>query len=285
VSAIRLGLIGDNIATSRAPQLHRVAGRLCGIKVTYDLLIPKSMGFEYDSVFDRVRREGYRGVNITYPYKEAIVRSLEKQDKSVGLTGACNTVLFEQSGPAGANTDFTGFLSAYRNTFETIEPGVVAVAGCGGVGRAISFALAQLGSRTLHLFDANRTKSELLAITLSRNAPSVRVIVAESINQACESADGLANCTPLGMVGYGGSAFPVELIAKKNWAFDAVYTPVETSFLRNARAAGLVIMSGYELFVSQGVDAFRIFTGYNIDETALRRALQGIAAQPLKSRM
>jgi quinate/shikimate dehydrogenase (NAD+) len=273
VSAIRLGLIGDNIATSRAPELHRVAGRLCGIEVTYDLLIPKNLGFGFESVFDRARREGYRGLNITYPYKEAVIRRLEMQDKSIRLIGACNTVLFEPSGPAGANTDFTGFLVAYRNTFETTEPGIVALAGCGGVGRAVSFALVQLGARGLHLFDANCFRSESLAEALSANAPFLEISVAKSIYQACEGADGLVNCTPLGMAGFGGSAFPAELFAKRIWAFDAVYTPVETPFLQNARAAGLLFMSGYELFLSQGVDAFRSFTGQNVDESELRRAL------------
>lgn len=271
---IRLGLIGDNIAASRAPELHRTAGRLSGIQLTYDLLVPKNFGLGFDLMFDRARAEGYRGINITYPYKEVVVRRLEMQDKSVRLTGACNTVLFGPSGPAGTNTDFTGFLAAYQNTFGSAEPGVVALAGCGGVGRAISFSLLQLGAKALRLFDANREKAESLANVLSANSPSLPVSVAELICQACEDADGLVNCTPIGMVGYSGSAFPTELISGHHWAFDSVYTPVETPFLRNAHAAGLSVMSGFELFFNQGVDAFRIFTGHNADYRRLREALQ-----------
>jgi len=274
VSGIRLGLIGSNIALSSAPDLHRTAGRLCGIDVTYDLLVPKSLGLEFDAVFDRARGEGYRGLNITYPYKEMVVRRLTEGDNSVRLIGSCNTVLFDASGPGGANTDFTGFLLAYRNTFGKAEPGIVTLAGCGGVGRAIGFALAQLGAKALRLFDANREKADSLAASFSAKSPSLSVDVADSIYQACESADGLVNCTPLGMVGRSGSAFPVEIIAGHNWAFDAVYTPIETSFLRSARAAGLSIMSGYELFIGQGVDAFRLFTGLDIDSRAIRNALQ-----------
>jgi shikimate dehydrogenase len=274
VSGIRLGLIGDNIAASRAPELHQVAGRLCEMEITYDLLIPRNLGLNFDLVFDRARDEGYRGLNITYPYKEVVVRRLETQDRSVRLTGACNTVLFESSGPAGANTDFTGFLSAYRSSFGTTEPGAVAIAGCGGVGRAISFALAQLGASALRLLDTDRTRSESLAQALSAGAPSLKVSVAASANQACEGADGLVNCTPLGMIGYGGNVFPPDQIAGRGWAFDAVYTPVETPFLRSARAAGLAVMSGYELFFNQGVDAFRIFTGRSVEYSGLREALQ-----------
>jgi quinate/shikimate dehydrogenase (NAD+) len=277
VPGIRLGLIGDNIAASRAPELHRVAGRLCGIEVTYDLLTPKKLGLEFDLVFNRTRDEGYRGLNITYPYKEAVVRRLEMYDRSVRLTGACNTVLFEPSGPAGANTDFTGFMSAYRNTFGMAEPGEVALAGCGGAGRAVSFGLVQLGVKALRLFDTHRERALSLADALSGN-PSLQVSAAESINQACEGADGLVNCTPLGMVGFGGSAFPTQILVGRNWAFDAVYTPIETLFLQNARAAGLSIMSGYELFFCQGVDAFNVFTGQDVNYSALR-AMQSLTSE------
>jgi quinate/shikimate dehydrogenase (NAD+) len=274
LSGIRLGLIGDNIADSRAPDLHRIAGRLCGIELTYDLLVPKHLGLGFDSVFDRVRDEGYRGLNITYPYKETVVRRVKVENHSVRLMEACNTVIFTHPQPLGANTDFTGFMSGFRNTFKTMLPGVVALAGCGGVGKAVSFALARLGANALHLFDTDRSRSERLADMLIANAPSLSVRVAQSIYQACETADGLANCTPAGMVGQGGSAFPTEAIPGRDWAFDAVYTPLLTPFLREARAAGLSAMSGYELFFYQGVDAFRIFTGCDVDRTALRQALE-----------
>lgn len=271
---IRLGLIGDNIAASRAPELHRVAGRLCGLEVSYDLLVPRDLELTFDSVFDRARDEGYRGLNITYPYKEAVVRRLKMQDESVRLPGACNTVLFEGSGPVGFNTDYTGFQSAFRSTFGGRDPGVVALAGSGGVGRAICFALIQLGARTLNLFDTDPGRSHALAEALSAHAPHLEISAVESIDRACEGADGLINCTPVGMVGYGGSVFPAELISGRRWVFDAVYTPVDTPFLQSAVAAGVPVMSGYELFFHQGVDAFRIFTGRQVDHGSLREALR-----------
>jgi shikimate dehydrogenase len=271
---IRLGLIGDNIAASRAPELHRIAGRLCGLEVSYDLLIPKHLELTFDLVFDWARDQGYRGLNITYPYKEAVVRRLEKQDESVRLPGACNTVLFDPSGPAGFNTDYTGFQAAFRKTFKGCDPGAVALAGCGGAGRAISFALVQLGAPALHLFDTDSRRADALGKALSAGAPHINISIAESIYQACEGADGLINCTPLGMVGYGGSAFPTELTPGRRWVFDAVYTPMQTPLLQTAGAAGVSTMSGYELFFNQGVDAFHIFTGQKVDYRALREALR-----------
>ena len=270
---IRIGLIGDKIAASRAPNLHQIAARLCGVELSYERLVPKDLGMTFEQVFKHARKTGYRGLNITLPYKELVVRKLNTQDASVRLTGACNTVLFESSGTVGLNTDYSGFRAAFRNAFPNSDPGVVALAGCGGVGRAIAFALTQLGAKALHLFDSDRAKSLALSAAVSASGASLQVRVTETIDRACDGADGLVNCTPQGMIGYGGTVFSAELIAGRRWAFDAVYTPVETPFLKSALAAGLSVMTGYELFFHQGIDAFRAFTGRDVDYNRLRAAL------------
>ncbi len=272
--AIRLGLIGDNIAESKAPDLHRAAGRLCGLDLTYELLVPRDLSLEFDAVFDRARDQGFRGLNITYPYKEKVVRRLRIDDPAVRSIAACNTVLFGSPQPAGANTDYTGFIAAFRNYYGTLPPGVIAMAGSGGVGKAIGFALVRLGAKALRLFDPDRVKAENLARAIIADYPDYDVQVSASIEQASDGADGLVNATPLGMVGYGGSAFPETLFNGPRWAFDAVYTPIDTPFVLAARQAGLSIMSGYELYFYQGVEAFEIFTGREIDPIALRSAIE-----------
>jgi shikimate dehydrogenase len=274
VSVIRLGLIGDNIAASRAPELHQIAARMCGLDLTYDLLVPRDLKLDFDATFDRARDQGYRGINITYPYKERVVRRLNIDEPSIRSIGACNTVLFGRHPPAGANTDYTGFLAAFRNSFGQESPGVVAMAGSGGVGRAIGFALAGLRAKALRIYDMVRLKAENLATAIIAVYPGFNVQVAPSIEYASHGADGLVNCTPLGMVGYGGSAFPTPVVRGQRWAFDAVYTPVDTPFLMDAQRAGVAIMSGYELYFYQGVDAFRIFTGHEVDILKLRRAIE-----------
>ena len=64
----RLGLIGDNIAASQAPRFHRLAGRQNGVEVTYDRLVPKDMGMDFDALFGWAADEGFHGLNITYPF-------------------------------------------------------------------------------------------------------------------------------------------------------------------------------------------------------------------------
>jgi shikimate dehydrogenase len=231
------------------------------------------MGMSFDDVFEQCRRSGYRGINVTYPYKEEVVSLLSVDDPRVAAIGACNTVLFEETGPFGFNTDYSGFASAYRATFPGRQPGIVAMAGAGGVGKAIGFALADLGASALRLFDRDRSKAETLMHALTHAVSNVEISIAETIEQAATGADGLVNCTPLGMIGQPGTALPKRLLGSQRWAFDAVYTPVETEFLADVRICGLEIMSGYELFFYQGLDAFRLFTGCSIDRPELRKML------------
>jgi len=270
---IRLGLIGDNIGRSQSPLLHRLAGRLAGLDVSYERLIPADMVLDFDAVFDQCRDGGFRGINITYPYKERVIGRLEIGEAGVRALGACNTVVFGTGKPAGHNTDYSGFRSAYLETFGDGSPGVVAMAGAGGVGKAIGFALAELKATELRLFDRDLARAEALRSSLLDAGLDINVRIAGSIGEAAEGADGLVNCTPLGMAGHPGTAIPRGAMGRQGWAFDSVYTPVDTEFLRDASRAGLKTMSGYELFFHQGVDAFRIFTGQDVDQATLRAAL------------
>ena len=76
------------------------------------------------------------------------------------------------------------------------------------------------------------------------------------------------------MVGIGGKPLEIEAMQGASWAFDAVYTPVDTQFLKDAARAGLTVISGNELFFGQGVHAWSIFTGVELDHGALRAAIQ-----------
>jgi shikimate dehydrogenase len=272
LAKIRLGLIGDNIAASRAPDLHHAAARLCGIEVSYERLVPRDLGLSFDAVVDRAKSDGLRGLNITYPYKERILPRVRIDDAAVQAIGACNTVLFGAP-TLGMNTDYTGFIAAYRERFGQGSPGVVAIAGCGGAGKAVGFALASLGATSIRLFDADHTKARGLATSLQGFRSKVDVIAAASLPEACEGATGLINCTPLGMVGYGGNAFADISLKDRAWIFDAVYTPLNTPFLKEGEAAGVEMLSGYELFLYQGIHAFKLFTGNDVDAGELRRAL------------
>jgi shikimate dehydrogenase len=163
---VRLGLIGDNISHSRAPLLHRLAGELCGVDLRYDRLIPKDIGKDFDAIFDDCARDGYRGVNVTYPYKERAAEKVSINDPLVRSIGAVNTVVFTAAGPKGFNTDYSGFIAGYRGVKGEAAPGPVCMIGAGGVGKAVAFGLIVLGLDELRVVERDLEKAEALAMSL-----------------------------------------------------------------------------------------------------------------------
>jgi shikimate dehydrogenase len=274
---MRLGLIGDNIKSSRSPPLHRLAGESCGLNVSYDLLIPKEMSMEFDQILTHCATMGFRGVNVTYPYKERAVTRAEVDDPLIRRIGSLNTIAFDSGRMHGYNTDYTGFISAFLQRFTDMPPGVVTIIGAGGVGKAVAFGLVVLGASEIRIVDRNAYKAAALVSSLNEAVGRMLASHHLEIHTAVERADGVLNCTPIGMIGYPGTPVPRHLLAGRSWAFDAVYTPVETLFKSDAEANCLQVLSGYELFFNQGVQAFRIFTGTEPGNLARLRDLLTLA--------
>ncbi len=272
---LKLGLIGDNIARSRSPMLHELAGIQNGLTVQYDRLIPKDMGEDFDTVFERCASRGYRGINVTCPYKERAAKKVIIEDPLVRAIGAVNTVLFEAGAPKAQNTDYTGFIAVYRKVRNAQQPGITCLIGTGGVGRALAFGLVSLGASEIRLVDSDEPKAQALAAELRTTLDAPKVDVFMDASEAATGATGLLNGTPVGMVGYGGTPLPRDAMSGAEWAFDAVYTPVDTRFLQDAAAEGLKVISGNELFFYQGLHAWALFSGLPLDEARLRAELLG----------
>jgi shikimate dehydrogenase len=244
------------------------------LDVTYDLLIPPEMGMDFDTVLDDCAAKGYRGVNVTYPYKEQAFARVEVTDPLVRRVGSVNTVVFDPGGMRGFNTDYTGFISAFRQHFGEMPPGTTTLVGAGGVGKAVAFGLLVLGAPEIRIVDRDITKAEALAVSLTlASSGSLRVSAQAEIGTAIAGSVGIANCTPVGMAGYPGTPVARPLLGGRTWAFDAVYTPVRTQFISDAEAGGLRVLNGYELFIHQGVQAFQIFTGRAPDDQDVLRHL------------
>ncbi|MGL4312012.1 MAG: shikimate dehydrogenase family protein [Paracoccaceae bacterium] len=275
----RLGLIGGNIAASRSPVLHMVCALSVGGNASYDLIIPEERGLGLAGLLDQCAKHGFDGVNVTYPYKEQVAKLVPAGNPVVTAMGSSNTIRFTPEGPRAFNTDYSGFVAAFRERFGA-SPGRVLVIGAGGVGRAVTFGLAELGSTGIVLHDSDPAKVASLARAIAKQYPGLPVQTAEPGQLADLSGlDGAVNCTPLGMVGRPGSPLPDGVRGAVSWAFDAVYTPDRTEFRRQVEASGATFLSGYELYFHQGVQAFQIFTGEQPDDGWVRDILNRGLAQ------
>lgn len=257
---MRLGLIGKGIMNSSSPDLHTRLGELTGVPASYDLFDANERPI--DSLAHQVRQvmaEGYRGVNVTYPFKEEAVRLATHASEGARLVGAANTLVFADGEIRAENTDFSGFISGYRATLGDRAPGRVLLIGTGGVGKAVAFGLGKLGADEIILLDLDEAKSRQLARELQGAGFSASTIGLEALEETVARCSGLVNCTPIGHEKSPGCPLPKELIEARHWIFDAVYVPAVTEFIAAAMAVGAQVMSGVSLFVFQGVDAFKCF--------------------------
>ena len=253
------GLIGFPIAHSASPAMHEQAGDALGVHCRYRLIEVAGAGREQlRALLDDVRRLGFAGVNVTFPYKEAVLDLLDELSPTASAIGAVNAVVIRDGRLVGHNTDTTGFARAAANLVTDSGQGIVAVIGAGGVGKAIAFALAGLGVAEIRIFDADRTKADGLAARLRAYG---RVVVADSVEDALRGAAGLVNATPVGMLPSRDTPVPDAFLHDGLWVADAVYSPLWTPLLTAAKAKGARTMTGRDLAIYQAADAFELFTG------------------------
>jgi len=272
-----LGLIGSPIMSSAAPAMHEAAADALGLSAHYRLIdTPGADQSKLKAMLEGVRLLGFSGVNVTFPYKEAVVPLLDALSPTAAAIGTVNTVVARDGKLTGHNTDSTGFAAAFEAVLGSPGERPIALIGAGGVGRAIAFALAELGARALHIFDSDSARPDVLA---SRLGTRIAVRVCRNVAQALDGAGGVVNGTPIGMLPNRDSPMPPELLHAGLFVADAVYTPLWTPLLQAARAKGCRVMTGRELCIYQAADAFRLFTGFEGSVERIGTAFDAVIAK------
>jgi shikimate dehydrogenase len=253
------GLLGAPIARSASPAMHERAAAALGLRCHYQLIEVAGAGRdELKMLLEGVRRLGFAGINVTFPYKEAVIDLLDDLAPGAALIGAVNTVVVRDNRLTGHNTDTTGFARAIALRVAAASHGAVALVGAGGVGKAIAFALAGLGVKELRIFDSEHAKAMQLAAKLEG---LTKASAAPSVEDALRGVVGVVNASPVGMLPSLGTPVPDNLLHAGLWVADAVYSPLWTPLLTAARAKGCAVMTGRELAIYQAADAFELFTG------------------------
>ncbi|WP_035980711.1 shikimate dehydrogenase [Bradyrhizobium sp. STM 3843] len=271
------GLIGAPIKHSASPAMHEEAASALGLRCHYQLIEVAGADRErLRGLLDGVRQMGFAGVNVTFPYKEAVVELLDELAPEAKAIGAVNTVVVREGRLVGHNTDTTGFARAVAPLVTASGRGPVALVGAGGVGKAIAFALASHGVSELRIMDSDLVKANALAALLCDH-PGVSV--ADNVDAALRGAVGLVNGTPVGMLPNRDSPVPETLLHAGLWVADAVYSPLWTPLLSAAKTKGAQVMSGRDLAIYQAADAFQLFTGMAPSADAMARAFDGVMAR------
>jgi shikimate dehydrogenase len=217
----------------------------------------------------------FSGVNVTYPYKVAVVPLLDELDPSAAKIGAVNTIAIRGGRLIGFNTDCSGFRRGISREIGDVAGQTIALVGAGGVGKAIGVALADSGAAMLNIFDRDAARAHELAEALK---PYCDARALNSVEETVEGARGLINATAVGMLPNRDTPAPFGLLRAELWVADAVYQPLWTPLLLAARAAGAKVMTGRELAIDQAMDAFEIFTGRAPSREAMADAFDCVIA-------
>ncbi len=242
------GVAGDPIEHSLSPVIMNTAMRRENVNGVYLPLHAKTL----KDLIRCVREIPLHGLSITMPYKQAILPYLDNTDAHTTKIGACNTVVRGQDGKLyGFNTDAAGVVRPLEQRL-SIESAKVLVLGAGGAARAAVFGLKERGAE---IWILNRTS--LKAQKLARQAKA-RTIKRADLRKI--AFDVIINATPLGMRNTRDCPLKDEEIQARV-VFDMVYDPVETHLLQVARARGIAVIPGVEMFVQQAARQFEIWTG------------------------
>lgn len=267
---LRMGLVGRGIQLSRTPAMHEAEAAAQGLRCRYDIL-DTDAGTEGDlpDIIDHAEAEGFAGLNVTFPYKQAVIPYLDKLSDAATRVGAVNTIVFRDGARFGHNTDFWGFSESIRRGLPDAAMGCVLLLGAGGAGSALAHALSELGVGRLLIADMRAEAAEELARAVGRGAePAIDIAGAARI------ADGIVNATPVGMAKQPGTPIDTNLLEKRHWVADIIYFPLETALLKAAQELGCKTLSGEGMAVFQAVRAFELFTGRPANADRMRETFR-----------
>jgi shikimate dehydrogenase len=273
---VLIGLIGANIMGSLSPALFADAFAAAGIDGFYHLIdVDRMPERRLAQLLDAIRTAGFAGANITYPFKQEVIALLDAVDPEAAQTGAINTVAIAPDGRiTGYNFDRRGWRHSFEETFgrDGAQGAAVVLIGAGGAGRAVAFALLDLGAARLVIHDRDGARATALRNDLAKHYGASRCRLTSDLAGDIAAADGVVNATQVGMRGFPGNPVPVSALSAAHWCADVVYTPIETAFIQAAAAKGCRVMTGGGMCVHQAVEAFRLFTGVEPDLARLHCA-------------
>ena len=253
------GVVADPIGHSLSPAIHNAAFQHLNLnKVYLPIRVPRE---DLSHFIDEAPLLGIKGISVTIPHKEAVVKKLTEADGAVRGIGAANTVLFDGETRLGYNTDFRAAMSSLEQVIgdadsngNPLEGKTALVLGAGGVGKAIAYGLTRRGAKVV-LTDGVAQTATALAQRFQCRA------VVWALRHTV-TADILINCTPLGMhPNVDETPYDKHHLRPSMVVFDAVYNPENTMLIKNARSRNCTVVTGVDMFVRQACLQFELFTG------------------------
>jgi 3-dehydroquinate dehydratase / shikimate dehydrogenase len=266
------GVVADPIGHSLSPLIHNAGLAQLGMnKVYVPFRVPRE---DLSRFIDEAGTLGIRGLSITIPHKEEVIKKLTEVDAAVRGIGACNTVVFNGPTRAGYNTDYHAAMSTLVETMELTGAGekplagkTALVMGCGGAGMAITYGLVRRGAHVL-VSDIAGRKAEVMAGRFA-------CVAIDWADRHKANPDILMNCTPVGMhPNVDETPYEKHHLRPSMVVFDVVYNPENTLLIKDSRSRNCTVVTGVEMFVRQACLQFKLFTGQDGPAELMREVIR-----------
>lgn len=257
--------IGYPIKSSKSPSLHTIGYKALGIEDQFIYFRAEVKPESLKMAIDGVRSLNIRGVSVTMPLKEEIMKYLDEIDETAKKIGAVNTVLNEDGKLIGYNTDWVGAIIALEKK-KNLKDKKAAVIGAGGAARAIVYGLCKKGAK-VKIFNRTLERAEELAKEFGCSFGEMGDI------REIGEYEIIINATSVGM-NEDKSPLPKEFLNRNQIVLDAVYSPKETRLIKDAKDKGAKVVYGYEMLLYQGVEQFKMYTGLDAPVEAMRKVLE-----------
>lgn len=262
------GLIGGKLGHSFSPEIHKLIFKKLNIEGTYDLFETREEDLK--SKINDLKLAGFRGLNVTIPYKTKIIKYIDCISPEAQKIGAVNTIDFKNNAITGYNTDYYGFGAALKHFHIGAEGENAVILGTGGASRAVFKYLADNNIKNVAFVSRNPAKA------LGKNKIDCNIISYDDMNNL-KNQDIIINCTPCGMYPHV-SECPVNknILEKFSAAVDLIYNPSDTVFLRGAQKLGLKAVNGLYMLVSQAAVSEEIWQNTKIEEKVVQEIYEKV---------
>lgn len=271
-----VGIIGNPIDETLSPAMHNAAFKHLNLNWCY---LPFLV--EEDQVAQAVRAiKGLNlvGLNVTMPFKEAVMEFLDEVEEEAKIVRAVNTIHWQNGILKGYNTDGKGFLLSLKEDAQTEVRGKdVFVLGCGGAARSIAYILAQEKAQSITILNRTKDKAEEFGAILGRNFPSLQVEARsfqDRFDFLLEGADIVVNATPMGKMDLEGMPDLVSKLADKQLVCDLTSSPAISAFLKEVKKRECRVLGGRSMLVFQGALSFKIWTGQDAPLDVMKKAIE-----------
>ena len=252
-------VIGNPINHSLSPELHNFWIKKNNINAIYDKI--KLEENELENFIKKLRNDEIHGINVTVPFKNKVIKYLDKLSLEVETTGSVNTIYKNENELIGHNTDVAGFELGLRHSKINVLHKSILILGAGGVVPSIIYSLLSMGCKKIFL--SNRTVEK--AKKIKKKFDDIDILKWGEI----PDFDIIINATSVGLK---GDSLDLEFNVKDKIFYDVIYNPKETQFLRKAKETGNKIENGKLMFIYQANQSFSIWNNVipKIDHEALK---------------